>query len=68
MKGPAKNQKSAKKDKKQEKISKPVVDSDKAQKQLEAQLREDTLRLQQYEQRKYEHILFDMQYLTDRDF
>ena len=26
------------------------------------------MRLQQYEQRKYEQILFDMQYLTDRDF
>ena len=42
--------------------------TDQAQRQLEAQLREDTLRLQQYEQRKYEKILFDMTYLLDQDF
>ena len=42
--------------------------NDQAQRVLEAQLREDTLRLQQYEQRKYEKILFDMTYLIDLDF
>lgn len=58
-----KKDKAAKKDKKS-----AAAVNDQAQKQLEAQLREDTLRLQQYEQRKYEQILFDMSYLTDQDF
>ena len=35
---------------------------------LEAQLEEDTLRLQQYEQRKYERILFNMNYLVDEEY
>lgn len=45
-----------KKDKKAPKVDKKSVSAvnDQAQKLLEAQLREDTLRLQQYEQRKYE--------------
>lgn len=35
---------------------------------MEAQLEEDTLRLQQYEQRKYERILFNMNYLVDEEY
>jgi WASH complex subunit strumpellin len=35
---------------------------------MEAQLEEDTLRLQQFEQRKYEQILFNMAYLGDQDY
>ena len=50
-----KEKEAAKKDKSSKKDKKSVAAvNDQAQKQLEAQLREDTLRLQQYEQRKYE--------------
>jgi hypothetical protein len=42
--------------------------NEQAQMILEAQLREDTLKLQQFEQRKYERILFDMKYLLDQDY
>lgn len=38
----------------------PKPQNDRAQDRLENQLREDTLRLQQFEQRKAERILFDM--------
>ena len=57
----AKPEKPSKKDKK----NAAAAHNEKAQKLLEDQLREDTLRLQHYEQRKYEQILFDMTYLLD---
>jgi hypothetical protein len=34
--------------------------AEEAQKKMEMQLKEDTIKLQQYEQIKYEKILFDM--------
>ena len=46
----------------------PEPKNNKAQDKLENQLKEDTMRLQQYEQRKAERILFDMKYLNDQKY
>lgn len=61
----------AKKEKKvkaKDKKNAAAAANEQAQMILEAQLREDTLKLQQFEQRKYERILFDMKYLLDQDY
>lgn len=59
------SKKGVKVDKKKEQI---IQNTETAQKKIENQLKEDTLRLQQYEQRKYEKILFDMKYLLDQNY
>jgi hypothetical protein len=63
-----KEKESSKKSSSKKTKSSAAAEADQAQKLLEEQLTEDTLRLQQYEQRKYEQILFDMEYLLDQAF
>jgi hypothetical protein len=63
-----KEKESSKKSSSKKTKSSAAAEADQAQKLLEEQLTEDTLRLQQYEQRKYEQILFDMEYLLDQTF